>query len=112
MSVLRWILVVPVSFACGIATTMIARVVSQRLGRRVVVKIVTGFIAGFLSISVAGWLAPNHQMLTMLVLAVVYGLYWESEARKVAAVSEIFSGQRIDWLFVSCAVGGIVAAFS
>jgi hypothetical protein len=112
MSVLRWILVVPVSFACGIAATMIARVVSQRLGRRAVVKIATGFIAGFLSISVAGWLAPNHQMLTMLVLAVVYGLYWESEARKVAVVSEIVSGQRIDWLFVSCAVGGIVAAFS
>ena len=112
MIVLRWILVVPVSFACGVVATMIARVVSRYLGRRVFVKIITGFFAGVLCISVAGWLAPNHQKATMLVLAAVYGLYWMAEARKVAIVSTLVSGQRVDWLFVSCTLGGIVAAFS
>ena len=112
MTVLRWILVIPVSLACGIIVTMLARVISRRLGRLAVVKMVTGFIAGFLCISLAGWIAPNHQKATMLILAVVYGFYWMSEARKVAMVSTIVSGQRVDWLFVSCTLGGIVAAFA
>jgi len=46
----------------------------------------------------------------MVILAVVYGLYWISEARKVAIVSTLVSGQRVDWLFVSCALGGLIAA--
>jgi len=110
MSVLRWILVVPLSFACGVLATMIARVISRYLNRLVLVKMITGFCAGVLCISVAGWLAPSHQKATMVILAVVYGLYWISEARKVAIVSTLVSGQRVDWLFVSCALGGLVAA--
>ena len=109
MTVLRWILIVPVSFGCGIALTMIARVISRRVA---VLKMITGFVAGFVCISVAGWIAPTHDRIAMIVLAVLYGSYWMSEARKVAAVSAIVSGQRVDWLFVSCTLGGIVAAFS
>ena len=111
MTPLRWILVVPVSFACGIISTMLARVISRRVGRLVVAKMVTGFIAGFFCISVAGWIAPSHQKATMLTLAVIYGFYWMSEARKVAMVSAVVSGQHVDWLFVSCTLGGVVAAF-
>src|SRR5213080_3191117 len=107
MIVLRWIFVVPVSFGCGIAATMIARVVSRYLGRLVFVKIITGFFSGILCISVAGWIAPSHQKATMLILAIVYGFYWMSKARKVAMVSTLVSGQRVDWLFVSCTLGGI-----
>jgi len=112
MIVLRWILVVPVSLACGVIATMLARVISRYLGRLSIIKIVTGFIAGFFCISVAGLLATTHQQITMLVLSVIYGLYWLSEARKVAMVSAVVSGQSVDWLFVSCALGGVVAAFS
>jgi len=112
MNVLRWILVVPVSFLCGIIATMIARVISRYCKRLVFVKMITGFFAGVLCISVAGWLAPSHQRTTMLVLAITYGLYWMAEARKVAVVSALVSGQRVDWLFVSCTLGGIVAAFA
>ena len=59
-------------------------------------KMVTGFIAGFLCIFIAGWIAPNHQKATMLILVVIYGFYWMSEAQKVAMVSAIVSGQRVD----------------
>ena len=110
MTVLRWILVIPISLACGIIATMLARVLSRLLGRVAIAKIVTGFIAGFLCISLAGWIAPNHRKATMLILVVIYGFYWMSEAQKVAMVSAIVSGQRVDWLFVSCTLGGIVAA--
>ncbi len=110
MTLLRWILVIPLSFACGIISTMLARVISRHLGRLAIVKMVTGFIAGFLCIFIAGWIAPNHQKATMLILVVIYGFYWMSEAQKVAMVSAIVSGQRVDWLFVSCTLGGIVAA--
>ena len=48
----------------------------------------------------------------MIILAILYGFYWSSEASKVAAVTAALTGQRIDWLFVSCGVGGLVAAFS
>ena len=106
MSVLRWILVVPLSFACGVLATMMDRVISRYLNRLVLVKMITGFCAGVLCISVAGWLAPSHQKATMVILAIVYGLYWISQARKVAIVST----QRVDWLFVSCALGGLIAA--
>src|SRR5437899_2997764 len=61
MSVLRWILVVPVSFACGVLATMMARVISRYLNRLVLVKMITGFCAGVLCISVAGWLAPSQK---------------------------------------------------
>jgi len=71
---------------------------------------ITGFCAGVLCISVAGWLAPSHQKATMVILAIVYGLYWISQARKVAIVSTLVSGQRVDWLFVSCALRGLIAA--
>jgi fructose-specific phosphotransferase system IIC component len=112
MTLLRWILVIPVSFACGIISTMLARVISRHLGRLAIVKMVTGFIAGFLCIFIASWIAPNQQKATMLILVVIYGFYWMSEAQKVAMVSAIVSGQRVDWLFVSCTLGGIVAAFA
>ena len=112
MNLLRWILVVPVSFAGGVVATMLARVISQKLGRSRIAKMLTGFIAGCFCIWVAGLLAPTHQRITMLVLSVTYGLYWMSEARKVAMVSAVVSGQRVDWLFVSCTLGGFVAAFS
>jgi len=91
---------------------MLARIISRQLGRLSIVKMITGFVAGFLCISVAGLLAPTHKQITMLALSVAYGLYWLSEARNVAMVSSVVSGQRIDWLFVSCALGGVVAAFS
>ncbi len=109
MAVLRWFLVVPLSLACGIVLTMLARILSRRI---VILKIITGFTAGFLCIAVAGWIAPSRQTIVMAVLAVLYGFYWMSEARKVAVISSIVSGQRVDWLFVSCILGGIVAAFS
>jgi hypothetical protein len=112
MTVLRWILVIPVSFTSGIVATMVARLISRYLGRLAFVKIITGFLAGFLCISIAGWLAPSHQKVTMVVSAVVYGAYWIAEARKVAVVSELVSGQRVDWLFVSCTLGGLIAAIS
>lgn len=109
MIVLRWILVVPVSLTCGILLTMAARVISRGI---TFLKVITGFVSGFICISVAGWLAPVHETATMIVLAIVYGFYWASEASKVAAVTAVLTGQRIDWLFVSCGVGGLVAAFS
>ena len=112
MNLLRWVLVVPISFAGGVVATMLARVTSRKLGRSGIVKMLTGFIAGFFCIWIAGALAPKHQKATMIVLSVMYGLYWMSEARKVAMVSAVVSGQRVDWLFVSCTLGGVVAAFS
>ena len=112
MNLLRWILVVPVSFTAGVAATMLARVISRKFGRSSIVKMLTGFIAGFFCIWIAGILAPTHQRATMLVLSVLYGLFWMSEARKVAVVSAIVSGQRVDWLFVSCTLGGLVAALT
>src|SRR5882724_9277438 len=107
MNLLRWTLVVPVSFAGGIVATMLARVISRKLGRLRIVKMITGFIAGFFCIWVAGLMAPTHQRITMFVLSMIYGLYWMSEARKVAMVSSLVSGQRVDWLFVSCTLGGV-----
>ena|SRR5882724_6069223 len=112
MNLLRWILVVPVSFAGGVVATMLARVISRKLGRSRIAKTLMGFIAGFFCIWIAGLLAPTNQRITMLVLSVTYGLYWMSEARKVAMVSAVVSAQPVDWLFVSCTLGGIVAAFS
>ena len=50
---------------------MIARVVSRRIA---VIKALTGFVAGFICISVAGWIAPFHKTAIMLILAAVYGL--------------------------------------
>ena len=59
MTLLRWILVIPVSFACGIISTMLARVISRHLGRLAIAKMVTGFIAG-ISLHLYRWLDSSQ----------------------------------------------------
>src|SRR5207248_2068619 len=105
MNVLRWILVWPASFLCLVIGAMAARVVSRRIA---IIKIFTGFLVGLLAVCIGGWLAPSHQTGTVITLAIINGWYSLSEARTVA----FGTGQRVDWLFVSCALGGIVAAFN
>lgn len=47
---------------------MAARVMSRGI---TFLKVITGFVSGFICISVAGWLAPVHETAAMIVLAIV-----------------------------------------
>ena len=84
---------------------MLARFIGKR---RAWLKIILGLLAGFVCIAAAGVVAPSNKRVAMFVLAAIYGLYWMSEGRKIALVTN----QRVDWLFEATTLGGFVAAFS
>lgn len=102
MNTLRWILVLPISFVCGVLAALIA----VRISRRVLLaKIITGIIAGAVFVSAGGLMAPSHKTETMIVLAIINGFYSLSQARTLL----LAPGERFDWVSVSRVFGGAVA---
>ena len=102
MNTLRWIAVLPVAFISGVAAAIMAMVISRRM---TALKVVTGFIAGAIFVCAGGLTAPAYKTETMIVLAIINVLYSLSQARTLL----LAPGERVDWLSVSRAFGGIVA---
>jgi hypothetical protein len=104
MSVLRWIAVLPASFVCSVLATIIAIDVSRRI---TFLKVITGSIAGAVFVLVGGLVAPSHKTEAMIVLAIINSFYSLSQAKALS----LAPGERIDWLSISRAFGGIIAAW-
>ena len=102
MTVLRWILVLPTSFVCGVLAAIIALEISRKI---VPAKIVTGIIAGAIFVGAGALMAPSHKTETMIALAVINCLYSLSQAKTLM----LAPGERFDWLSTSRAFGGGMA---
>jgi hypothetical protein len=98
MTVLRWVLVLPTSFVCGILAAIIALEISRKI---VPAKVVTGIIAGAIFVGAGALMAPSHKTETMIALAVINCLYSLSQAKTLA----LAPGERFDWLSASRALG-------
>ena len=101
MNALRWIMVLPASFICGVSAAMIAVRISRKM---VSAKVVTGIIAGAIFVCAGGIMAPSHKTETMIVLAIINTLYSLSQAK----TRLLSPGQRFDWVSISRAFGGAV----
>ncbi len=102
MNVLRWILVLPTSFVCGVLAAMAAVTISRKV---FLAKIITGIIAGAIFVGAGGLMAPSHKTATMIVLAVINIIYSLSQAKTLL----LAPGERFDWVSVSRALGSGVA---
>ncbi len=102
MNALRWILVLPTSFVCGVMAAIIALNISRKV---LPAKVITGVIAGAIFVGAGGLMAPSYKTETMIVLAIINTLYCLSQARTLL----LAPGERFDWLSVSRAFGGGVA---
>jgi hypothetical protein len=104
VNVLRWIVVLPASFICGVLAALIALAIS---GSMVPARIIMGLIAGGIFVWVGGLIAPTHKRETIIVLAMINSVYslWQAKTLLLAP------GKRVDWLSLSRALGGIVAVF-
>lgn len=102
MNALRWILVLPTSFICGVLAAIIALEVSRKV---VPAKVITGIIAGAIFVGAGALMAPSHKTETMIVLAIINTLYSLSQAKTLV----LAPGERFDWLSVSRALGGGMA---
>ena len=97
MTALRWILVLPTSFVCGVLAAIIALEISRKI---VPAKVVTGIIAGAIFVGAGALMAPSHKTETMIALAVINCLYSLSQARTLM----LAPGERFDWLSTSRAL--------
>ena len=104
MVLLRWIAVLPVSFVCGVVAAVLALFISRGITG---VKVITGLIAGAVFVAAGGFVAPDHKMECILALAVINGIYSLAQARSLT----LAPGERVDWLSISRAVGGLLPAF-
>ena len=105
MTTLRWIAVLPAAFLSGVLAAVFALIISRGV---TCVKVITGLIAGAVFVAVGGFVAPTHKMECMLALAVINGIYSLAQARSLT----LAPGERIDWLSISRAIGGLLPAFS
>ena len=105
MNTLRWIAVLPTAFICGVLAAIAAWEISRRI---TAMKMLMGFAAGAIFVAAGGLMAPTHKAEAMIVLAVINGLYSLSQARTLL----LAPGERVDWLSVSRAIGGIAAGLS
>jgi hypothetical protein len=105
MTTLRWIAVLPTAFICGVLAAILAWEISRRI---TALKVVMGFVAGAIFVAAGGLMAPTHKTETMIVLAIINGLYSLSQARTLL----LSPGERVDWLSVFRAIGGIAAGLS
>jgi hypothetical protein len=103
MNLLRWMAVLPVSFICGVLAAIIAMVISRGI---TTVKVITGLVAGAIFVSAGVLVAPDYKLATTILLALINGLYSLSQARALS----LAPGERIDWLSIARAVGGIIPA--
>ena len=98
----RWIAVLPTSFFCGVLAAIVAIAISRHM---TFLKIITGLIAGAIFVLAGGLMAPSHKTEAMIVLAIINGLYALSQAKALT----LAPGERVDWISISRAFGGIVA---
>jgi hypothetical protein len=103
MNVVRWIAVLPVSFACGVFAALIALILSRGI---TVIKVITGLVAGAVFVGVGGFVAPDYKLACMIALAMINGVYSLSQAQSLT----LAPGERIDWLSLSRALGGLLPA--
>jgi len=102
MNALRWVLILPTSFFCGVLAAIVAASLSRN---RLPAKVVTGIIAGAIFVAAGGLMAPSAKTETMIVLAIINCVYSLSQARTLL----LAPGERFDWLSVSRALGGGIA---
>ena len=105
MNTLRWIAVLPAAFVCGVLAAIGAWEVSRRI---TAMRVPMGFVAGAIFVAAGGLMAPMYKTETMIVLAIINGFYSLSQARTLA----LAPGERVDWLSISRAIGGIAAGLS
>jgi hypothetical protein len=105
MNTLRWIAVLPTAFICGVLAAIAAWEISRRI---TALRVLMGFLAGAIFVAAGGLMAPAHKTEAMIVLAIINGLYSLSQARTLL----LAPGERVDWLSISRAIGGIAAGLS
>ena len=104
MNTLRWIAVLPTAFVCGVLAAIIAWEISRRISA---MRFPMGFVAGAIFVAAGGLIAPTHKGEAMVVLAIINAIYSLSQARTLL----LAPGERVDWLSVWRAIGGIAAGF-